>query len=243
MNVIARITARLLLGTRRSVMVGIVLLLPVIIAIVFRASGESENTSPIEFAFDFVADLILATLLPLVALVLGTTALGSEIEDGTVVFLLSKPIPRWKVVVVKATIAAVATALLAVPATIATTWIVTGSPGDGGLVAGLAVAALVASVVYSVVFVALSALTGRALVIGLLYVFVWESLLANLFSGIAWLSVREYALGWADSAISLREFEPELGVASAIVMSVLVVAGALWVGSRKMAAFEIGERA
>ena len=242
-GVIASITARLLLGTRRSLIVGLVLLLPVLIAIVFRTSGEADHTSPAEFAHEFVASLILSTLLPLVALVLGTTALGSEIEDGTVVFLLSKPIARWKVLVVKSAVAAAATALLAVPATVATTWIVVGSPTEEGLVAGLGLAALVASVVYSIVFVALSAQTSRALVIGLLYVFVWETLLSNLFGGIAWLSVRQYALAWGDALISLADYQPDLPVATAVVASVVVVAAALWLGSRKLAAFEIGERA
>ena len=104
-------------------------------------------------------------------------------------------------------------------------------------------AALIASVVYAIVFVALSAQTSRALVIGLLYVFVWETLLSNLFGGIAWLSVRQYALGWADALISLADFRPDLPVATAVIASIVVVAAALWLGSRRLAALEIGERA
>jgi ABC-2 type transport system permease protein len=156
---------------------------------------------------------------------------------------LSKPIARWKVVVVKSVVAAAATASLAVPATVATTWIVIGSPSEHGLVAGLGLAAFVASVVYSIVFVALSAHTSRALVIGLLYVFVWETLLSNLFGGMAWLSVRQYSLGWGDALISLADFRPDLPVATAVIASIVVAVVALWLGSRKLAAFEIGERA
>ena len=36
--------------------------------------------------------LVVTTLLPLAALVYGTAALGAEIEDGTAVYLLSKPV-------------------------------------------------------------------------------------------------------------------------------------------------------
>ena len=36
--------------------------------------------------------LLVTTLVPIVALVFGTVALGAEIEDGTAVFLLLKPI-------------------------------------------------------------------------------------------------------------------------------------------------------
>jgi ABC-2 type transport system permease protein len=242
-GVIARITVRLLLGTRRAAAIGLVLLLPIAIAVVYRLSGEEHTTTPAEFAWDFVSSLILTLLLPLVALVLGTTALGTEIEDGTVVFLLTKPVDRWKVVVVKAAVAAAATAVLAVPTTAATAWIIVGSPGEGGLVAGLALAALVASVVYTVLFVMLSTITSRALVIGLLYVFVWEAILGNVFSGMAWLSVRQYALGWAQALISLDEFDADLSTGVALALSLIVVASALVIGSRKLRSFEIGERA
>ena len=243
MSVIATITARLLLGSKRAAAVALVLLIPVVIAITFRISDENDTTNRAEFAIDLVGSLILALLLPLVALVLGTTAIGSEIEDGTIVFLLSKPIHRARVLVVKAVVAAAATVVLAVPATVATAWIITGSPGEGGVVAGLALAAVVAAIVYTVLFTALSAVTGRALIAGLIYVFVWEGVLANLFSGLAWLSVRQYALGVADAAISHEWFAADLNTPAAAVMAVLAVALALVVGSRKLAAFEIGERA
>ena len=243
MSVIATITARLLLGSKRAAAVALVLLIPVVIAITFRISDENDTTNRAEFAIDLVGSLILALLLPLVALVLGTTAIGSEIEDGTIVFLLSKPIHRARVLVVKAVVAAAATVVLAVPATVVTAWIITGSPGEGGVVAGLALAAVVAAIVYTVLFTALSAVTGRALIAGLIYVFVWEGVLANLFSGLAWLSVRQYALGVADAAISHEWFAADLNTPAAAVMAVLAVALALVVGSRKLAAFEIGERA
>ena len=32
--------------------------------------------------------------MPLVAVIFGTGALGSELDDGTVVYLLAKPVPR-----------------------------------------------------------------------------------------------------------------------------------------------------
>lgn len=242
MSVIASITARLLLGSRRAVAIGLVMLLPVLIAILFRTSQEDSLTPPSEFAGDLVGTLVLAMLLPLVALVMGTASIGNEIEDGTVVFLLAKPIDRWRVVVVKAVVAGLASAAVCVPTTVATTWIIVGD-NDGGLVAGLGLAALVASVVYSVLFVALSTVTSRALVIGLIYVFVWEGILANVFTGLAWLSVRAYSEAVADATISVATYRADLGSPAGIVMALLAITGALVAGSRKLAGFEIGERA
>ena len=42
--------------------------------------------------------LVVRTVMPLVALIVGTAALGSEIEDGTAVYLMVKPIARWRIV-------------------------------------------------------------------------------------------------------------------------------------------------
>lgn len=244
MSVIASITARLLLGSKRSLWIGLVMVLPIVIAIVFRATGEEANTVPASFAQDLVSGLVLSLLLPFVALMMGTTAIGSEIEDGTVVFLLSKPVKRARVFLVKAAVAAAATAAIAVPATVATSWIVVGSPGTEGLVVGLGLAALVASVLYSAIFVTLSTVTSRALVIGLIYVFVWESILGDLFAGLAWVSVRQQALGWSGAAIELERYvSNSLPVTGAVVASLVSLGLALVVGANKLAAFEIGERA
>jgi ABC-2 type transport system permease protein len=244
--VLISLTTRQLLGCRRTALIGLVLALPVIIAVIYRVSDKSnlDETSE-EFALALVGVLILTLLLPLVALVLGTAALGAEIEDGTAVFLLTKPIPRWKVVVVKIGVSSVTTILMVVPATAATTWIIHESPTADGLVIGLALAAAVSALLYCAVFVALSTLTSRALIIGLIYVFVWEAIITNLFNALRWLSIREYASGWSDASISLTDteiYDPRLGTTSAIIASLIVLAASGLYGARMLSRFEIGER-
>ena len=141
-------------------------------------------------------------------------------------------------------VAAAATAVLTVPATIATAWLIVGG-NNMGLAFGLGLGALAASVLYPVLFVALSAVTSRALVIGLIYVFVWEAIVSNLFSGLRWISIREYAMGWADLAVN--DFgdlvTSNLSSVTAVVGSLIVVAVSFLVGTRALERFEIGERA
>ncbi len=60
--------------------------------------------------------LVIRTLLPLVALVFGTAALGSELDDGTAVYLLAKPIARWRIVAAKVIVAAGLAAAVTAPA-------------------------------------------------------------------------------------------------------------------------------
>lgn len=245
-RVLVSLTARQLLGRRRTVLIGLVLALPVVIALVYRFGDDPDPTlTSTEYALGLVGTLIGNALLPLVALVLGTAALGAEVEDGTAVFLLTKPVARGRIIAVKTAVAAGATALLVVPVTMATAWIVQESATADGLVLGLGLGAGIAAVLYCAVFVALSAFTSRALVIGLVYVFLWEAIVTNLFSGLRWVSIREYATGWSDAVISIAEadvFDPRLGVASAVIATVAVLAAALAVGTRGLARFEISER-
>ena len=48
---------------------------------------------------------------------------------------------------------------------------------------------MLAAAAYCGLFLALSAVTRHAVVVGLLFVFFWEGLLGNLLTGIRWLSV------------------------------------------------------
>ena len=245
-NVLISLTARQLLGRRRTLVIGLLLALPILIAVIYRFSdeaGSGEATG--EFALGLVSVMIFTLLLPLVALVFGTASLGAEIEDGTAVFLLTKPIERWRIIAIKIGVASVAAALFVVPTTMATTWIIHESPTADGLMLGLGLGALVASVLYCAAFVALSAVTSRALIFGLIYVFVWETFATRIFDSLRWVSIREYAYGWSDAVISINDngvfYDPHLGVTTAIVGTMVVLATACAGGTRALTRFEIGE--
>ena len=64
--------------------------------------------------------LVVRFVMALVALIVGTAVLGSEIEDGTAVYLMVKPIARWRIVLAKAIVATGLTAALVVPAVLLT---------------------------------------------------------------------------------------------------------------------------
>jgi len=189
-----------------------------------------------------VFDALLITLLvPLIALLFGTAAFGAEIEDGTVVYLLAKPVPRAAVVAAKFAVACAAALILSAGSTLLTGLIalsdVNGAPG---VIVGYAVGAAAGAVVYGAVFVALSLLTSRALVGGLIYMLLWEGVLANFLSGIRFLSVRQYALGIADAAGVNGQITPEtLNGTTAVALAVAVTLVAAIVAVRRLQAFEI----
>src|SRR3954464_6898840 len=147
MLAIANVTARALVGRRRSLLMLLLAGAPVLLALLVRLGGRGGSGTALVPTLE---GLLVTTVLPLVALVFGTAALGSELDDGTAVHILTKPIPRWAIVVPKLVVAGGLTAILLVPATIITGILVGGGGGrELGLTLAFAIAVLVGSFVYS----------------------------------------------------------------------------------------------
>ncbi|MEA2538383.1 MAG: type transport system permease protein [Chloroflexota bacterium] len=238
---IARLTFRALTGRRRTLLVALLGGLPILIAVLVRVSGRTSNLDAV--ATVILDRLVISTLVPLVGLVFGTAALGSELEDGTAVYLLTKPIARWRIVAAKAAVAAGLAIAVTAPAAFATGAIL-GS-GSGGMQAalGYTAGAAVAAILYVVIFMALSLVTGRALAIGLVYILVWEGVLAGLFEGTRTFSIRQYALGVAD-AISGGDgaaLGERLAGPTALALAVAALVIALLIAVRRLQGYEIGE--
>jgi ABC-2 type transport system permease protein len=236
------LTARQLLGRGRTIMMILLALLPILVAVAYRLG--SEDTDPQEWAATVLLEgLVVTTLLPLAAVVYGTAVLGSEIEDGTAVYLLSKPVSRARIVLAKLlTSWAVTTVTVLVSALAAGAIALAGEPGDGILL-GFGVALVLGSLVYSALFVMLSVVTSRALIVGLVYVFIWEGLVNGLFAGTRLLSVRHYTLGVADLFVDAPDdvFEAKLGSVTALVLMAVVGVLTTWYATRRLSRFEIGE--
>jgi len=194
-----------------------------------------------------------SVLIPLTALIIGTSVLGAEIDDGSIVHLLATPVRRSSVVMTKFVIATGLTIVFAaVPELIAALISGGGSipapgPPDAGLVTigagkfavGLFVGALACSVIYNAVFVMISVATTRAIAVGLLYVLVWETLLSNFVSGVKLLSVSHYGLGIANAFLNDPVLEAGLGVLTSVVMGAIVTVAALALAMNLLSSFTL----
>ncbi len=237
------LTARQLLGRRRALIMLLLALLPVLVAVIYRLGGDQEGAA--EWTAGMLDVMGLGLVLPLTALIFGTGALGAEIEDGTAVYLLTKPVERWRIVLVKIGVAAAATVLITLPPLVVASVIALGGD-EAAITPAFAVAVVVGAITYCTLFVALSILTSRALLIGLGYVFVWEAILPQLFSGTKWVSVHQYMLGIADlistAPPSVLALDADLGGVTAVVLAVIVTGVATFLAVRLLERFEIGQR-
>ena len=228
------VTLRGLLGRRRVVLMVVLAALPVLVGLLIRLGGGRSD------APEILDSLVIRTVLPLIALVIGTSTIGSEIEDGTAVFLLAKPIARWRVALAKLTVAAGLTAALTVPPILVTGLLVGGFGGASVATAfGFALAAIAGGTAYAVAFVALGVVTTRALVVGLGYTLLWEGVLAGLLDGTRFLSIRQATLGVAagltgeDAGVDVLE-----PVVAAAILVVVIVGGFL-LTARALARFQV----
>ena len=236
---IARAAERGLLGRRRTLLIVVFAAAPVVIAAVLRAGGVTTDAT--RLTVSLLDNLVVRTVLPLVALVLGTGVLGSDLEDGTAVYVLARPIARWRIVLANELVAGLLTVGLMAIVTFAAGMICGGGRGAERIVLAYTVAVAIGGTLYVGVFLALSIVTGRALIVGLAYVLIWEGLLAGLLEGTQVLSIRQYTLAIARALAGpdAARIDVTLAGSVAIALSAVVFVVAFAIATRRLQAYEV----
>lgn len=231
---VVMLTLRSLVDRRRFWLMVLLAAVPVLMALIGRAFG-GELVS--ERIFD---QLVIRTVLPLIALVFGTAALGSELDDGTIVYVLTTPVRRLRIVLAKSVVAAGLTAALIVPAALLTGLVVASEDSSLlGPTIAYAIAAAVGGSAYALGFLALSSFTSRALAIGLGYVLLWEGVLSGLFEGTRVFSVRQATLGLAAELADPGAATDTIGGPTSVVVLALVIIGSLALATWRLSRFQL----
>jgi len=236
-GVIARITLRQLLSRRRTLLLIALSAIVILVALLRRFSAPGLDA---KFTADLLSTLGIGTLMPLVALIFGTGAIGAELEEGTAVYFLAKPLRRGVILTTKLVVAiGCSVALTSVP--ILAAGFIAGGDGSTRLAIGFALASAIGSAVYCAIFVALSLVTTRAFIFGLGYVLVWEGFLASLFTGTRTLSVREHTLAFAQALANpaAAVFKADLQLGTAVVVAAVVAISAVGIALRRLSRIEI----
>ena len=230
------ITLRALLNRRRTILLALLGVLLIGIVGLFLLSEPTPDEA-LQVTRELLGDLAIGVLLPLVAVIVGTSVIGSELDDGTIVYLLARPVPRWRIVIVKLLVAWLVVSLLVAPATL-----VAGLIGqdDPALAIGFAAAVVVGALEYTAVFVALSLVTSRALIVGLAYVVVWEGVVAGLFAGTRTISIRQHILAVAEALGGGNAADiADLGLGVALGAIAIVTIGAAVLAVRRLETVEL----
>jgi ABC-2 type transport system permease protein len=218
---IAYITFRGMLGRRRALLLFLLPAVLLLLALALRLSGNDTQESGSALLWTFG----LAVLLPLLSLIAGTGVIGPEIDDGQIMYILTKPISRATVILTKyACAVALITAFAVLPIWLA--GVIVLGPGSD-LPPAFAAGSFLSGLAYAAVFVALGVASRQAVTIGLIYALVWESLVGNFAPGTQTLSIQQWGLTVVDRLSSSSTILATVGLPVSLVLLVLVTAGGI----------------
>lgn len=200
----------------------LIILLPGAIALVMRLARPSQFDG-LETYNTLSQYLVFGFSLVILSIVLGTGVITQEVEQKTIVYLLTRPLPRWRLALIKF-LAAFLLILVTVWAEAVLLALATFGPGglfQSSLPRDLAILPL-GIVAYGSTSLLLATLLARPLIPGLLYAFLWESWVPNFPGSFKNLSLIAYVRALAphkqleSDTVRLEEMLAEVGVRSVI---------------------------
>lgn len=243
-----------MLWSRRSIFLAVLVLGPVALAIVFRIAVGAFSTSSLQVNGAAVGGpaifgmmiwlLYIRFIIPILGVFYGTALVADEVDDKTITYLFTRPIPRGAVLVGKYFAYLACTVLLVLPSVVLVYFLVVPV---GGTIAGT-FTALVADlgtlaaglIAYGALFAFVGARLKRPLVAGLVFAFGWEPGVL-LFPGyLKRLTIAYYVQAFVpqsmpqDSAMSaiLQLFHEVPSLTTSLACLAVIAAGALWAAAR-----------
>ena len=226
------ITFRALFGRKRALL----FVLPAVILIVLTLALKGAHGTEADWPALVLGRVGVGAVVPLTALLIGTSVLGSEIDDGSVLHLLATPVRRREVIVSKATVSALATMLFAALPVLVAGLI---AQGPHALAFGCFLGAVLGSIVYSCVFVLFSAALRHPVIYSLAYVALWEELISTLVGGAKYLSVEQWSLGLAGSISHNTNLDAHLTITPSLILAVIAVVLTIWYATERLSAFTV----
>lgn len=180
--IVASTTRRLL---RLKRMAGLVLLTGLPAPVLFFVSFGTDRPDMAGLFDNLMISVFSVIALPITALVLSSAAFGEERRHRTMPFLVLKPVSRWVIAAAVATAAVIATVVVGGIGVVGT-WLVGAFVADQPLIGLPALISVIVSATgYAALFVPLGLLISRATLAGLAYIFIWETIIGAIASGVS----------------------------------------------------------
>jgi ABC-2 type transport system permease protein len=238
-GLIYRLTVRMLLRGKRPIGLAILPLLAVLLAVADRAM-RTDVIAETRYA-SLAETLFLSTAVSIVSLVLGASSIGDERDDGSILLVVATPIPRRAIILSKLAAASTAVLVLCGPALAACIAIGLGSAATARAVLWSAAALIFCGVAYSALFLVLALISGRPVLIGLIYIVLWEGSVATFAPQAGWLSVGAY--GRAMIAAGLpgagRSHVPSISGSGAVLVLAIAVTLFAALATRRLSQVEL----
>lgn len=232
---VASLTASSLLGKRRVLLLFVLPALLVALAVVIRVTIGST----LVMNKNLLESLAMAPMVPLLGLIIGTGVIASEVDDGSILYLLAKPISRTSIVLTKLAVAVGCVfVFIALPTLLA--GVIVGGFREG-VTMGYFAGTLVGGIAYAALFLCLGVISRHATVIGLIYALVWESLVGAYVPGAQVISIQQWALSLTSEIAIEGEVTSAVGTGVGLALLLVVTAGATALASLQLRSLTLVE--
>jgi ABC-2 type transport system permease protein len=155
----------------------------------------SKDATPVQ-VYVQMSEQILFRVLALVAAVFAGVVVNREVQQKTIVYMLTRPVPRPLLLIARWLASAVSVAIILWIALIGASL---GTGAGFGLVFWRDMMAMtVGAFAYTALFLFISLLVNRAMVISLIFAFGWESAVPNMSGSLYLLTIKMHLLGLAE---------------------------------------------
>lgn len=202
--------------------------------------------------YSMLSTLLVFLLLPLASAIFSSAVLSQEIEQKTIVYLLTRPIPRPQLLLLRTLASALVVAMIGTIAALAVSVSIYNAGGLSNPILHRDIVAIcLGALAYAALFVLISLWVNRAMIVSLLFAFAWETSVPNMPGNMYWLSISSYltavaqrpSVGAGGLDIPMGSFAANLGTNvipqnTAWVVLIILILGLSWLGAWWFSHFE-----
>lgn len=234
---ILRLAIRSLFGRSRVLLMLAMPAVMLALAVVLRVVPDLPPTS--EDAEGFLRVFGIGIVIPVVSLIATATLINSEFDDGSIIYILTKPISRISIIATKAFVVLGSVLLCGVLPTALAGLILTGSADRVAL--GTLAGGAAAGAAYAGIFTALVTVLKRSIVGCLLYWLIWESTLSSLIGPVKWLSARAWGSSLVQSISTAGVDEPALPWAYVVIAAAVALLGGIALAAQRLVSVTLSD--
>jgi ABC-2 type transport system permease protein len=193
--------------------------------------GRIADDVTISDRINFVNAFGLALVLPVATLVFASASFGDLVDDQTLVYLWLRDVPRWRL----AASAMLSTLTIVIPL-VALPLVATAVAArlDGDAILASVIATIIGAFAYTGAFTALGLRAKRALVWGLLYIFIWEQFIARAGHGVRRFALSAYTRSVLSKVSGISITNADISSVYAVVIPIVVAVVTFGYVSRRL---------
>lgn len=190
-----------------------------------------------------VSSMLIFRMVALASAIYTTSIISQEVEQKTIVYLLTRPVARWKLLSMRFLASVTTVAFIGIfAAVVLSAFVYRGNIAGNPLLGHDILAIVVGSLCYGSLFLLFSLLSNRAMILCIIFAFGWEVPVANLPGDLSYLTIFSYVQAIAQhpetsggpkaalltGQMGSTSISPSVGLQVMVITAVALVGLGLW---------------